>query len=579
MRSENWTSLLEAMKATFLLSALIANVAATSLDYRGLQIHERRDEAPNGFRNDGAAPSSTVLKLRLSLAQNNIEGLQDALMVVSTPSSANYGKHLSKEEVNAYVAPKQETVEAVQAWLSDNGLNSTSLSPAGDWLGFRTTVEQANVMLNADFSNFTHLDTGESTIRTLSYSIPASLKGHLNFVHPTIAFPDPSRSGLPLIHTPLAAAQNSSLTTDAVSASCNIAITPDCVLSLYGVPSTPATLSNSSQLAVTGLIDQYANQADLTNFLHQFRPDLPDSTMFSLQSIGGGQNPQDPADAGFEANLDIQYTVGIASGVPTVFLSVGNDDRAGSGFLEIINFLLNEDSPPHVLTTSYAFNEAQISAALATQICNGYAQLGARGISVLYGSGDGGVSGAQVGSCTTFLPSFPAVCPYLTTVGATEYVNDAETSAPFSAGGFSNYFSMPSYQEAAVSAYLVTLGNTNRGLYNASGRAFPDVAALGTDVTIIVGGNTTTVNGTSCSTPIFSSIVALLNDRLVAAGRSPLGFLNPFLYSTGAAALNDITTGNNPGCGTNGFPAATGWDPVTGLGTPNFAKLLTTVGL
>jgi len=71
----------------------------------------------------------------------------------------------------------------------------------------------------------------------------------------------------------------------------------------------------------------------------------------------------------------------------------------------------------------------------------------------------------------------------------------------------------------------------------------------------------------------------LLNDRLIAAGKSPLGFLNPFLYSTGASALNDITTGDNPGCNTNGFPADTGWDPVTGLGTPNFPALFTAVGL
>ncbi len=70
------------------------------------------------------------------------------------------------------------------------------------------------------------------------------------------------------------------------------------------------------------------------------------------------------------------------------------------------------------------------------------------------------------------------------------------------------------------------------------------------------------MGGTSCSSPIFTSVIALLNDELAQAGKPPLGFLNPFLYSTGASALNDITTGDNPGCGTNGFPATTGWDPV-----------------
>jgi tripeptidyl-peptidase-1 len=52
-----------------------------------------------------------------------------------------------------------------------------------------------------------------------------------------------------------------------------------------------------------------------------------------------------------------------------------------------------------------------------------------------------------------------------------------------------------------------------------------------------------------------------------------VGFLNPVLYAN-PNALNDITSGNNPGCGTQGFSAVNGWDPITGLGTPNFQKLV-----
>lgn len=167
----------------------------------------------------------------------------------------------------------------------------------------------------------------------------------------------------------------------------------------------------------------------------------------------------------------------------------------------------------------------------------------------------------------------------MTSVGATTGISP-ETAADFSSGGFSNIFAQPSYQASAVSAFLTELGSTNAGLFNSSGRAFPDISAQGENVEIVVGGETGTVAGTSCSSPIFASVISLLNDRLITAGKSPLGFLNPFIYSeAGAAALNDITTGSNPGCNTNGFPAVTGWDPVTGLGTPNFAKLLTAVGL
>ena len=105
-----------------------------------------------------------------------------------------------------------------------------------------------------------------------------------------------------------------------------------------------------------------------------------------------------------------------------------------------------------------------------------------------------------------------------------------------------------------------------------SGRAYPDLAAQGTSFQVIVGGRTVSVGGTSASSPAVAGVVALLNDVRLAAGKSSLGFLNPLIYQNGAA-FNDITSGSNPGCGTNGFTAGSGWDPVTGLGTPDFAKL------
>ncbi len=59
-----------------------------------------------------------------------------------------------------------------------------------------------------------------------------------------------------------------------------------------------------------------------------------------------------------------------------------------------------------------------------------------------------------------------------------------------------------------------------------------------------------------------AGIISLLNDYLISNGKAPLGFLNYWLYSDGLAGLNDITSGSNPGCKTDGFSAITGWDPV-----------------
>ena len=166
----------------------------------------------------------------------------------------------------------------------------------------------------------------------------------------------------------------------------------------------------------------------------------------------------------------------------------------------------------------------------------------------------------------------------MTSVGATQGV--PETSADFSSGGFSNYFGIPDYQSSAVNGYLSALGSTNQGLFNASGRAFPDVSTQGVNFETVVGGSVSGASGTSAASPTFASIISLINDRLIAAGKSPLGFLNPFLYSTAASSFNDITTGSNPGCNTNGFPATAGWDPVRHIlsSTPYFFLIHCSLG-
>jgi tripeptidyl-peptidase-1 len=107
---------------------------------------------------------------------------------------------------------------------------------------------------------------------------------------------------------------------------------------------------------------------------------------------------------------------------------------------------------------------------------------------------------------------------------------------------------------------------------------------------VIYAGKKYGSGGTSAAAPTFAGIVGLLNDARLRAGKSTLGFLNPFLYSKGYKALNDITSGSSYGCGgidpqseeeVSGaliipgafWNATEGWDPVTGLGTPDFQKL------
>ena len=177
-------------------------------------------------------------------------------------------------------------------------------------------------------------------------------------------------------------------------------------------------------------------------------------------------------------------------------------------------------------------------------LCNAYAQLGARGVSILFASGDGGVAGGRSNTCTTFVPTFPSGCPYLTSVGSTHGINP-ETAADFSSGGFSNYFEMPSYQASAVKGFLSKYApDYGPTVWNDTGKArgFPDVAAIGTNLEIVVDGSVEGVDGTSCASPIFASVISLINDALLTAGKSPLGFLNPFLYANPSAFI-DVTSG------------------------------------
>ena len=101
------------------------------------------------------------------------------------------------------------------------------------------------------------------------------------------------------------------------------------------------------------------------------------------------------------------------------------------------------------------------------------------------------------------------------------------------------------------------------GVFNRSGRGYPDVSALGLNLATVYNKNIIGVGGTSASAPLFAGIITLLNEERLSKGKNPVGFLNPTLYKY-PEMFNDITVGSNPGCGTKGFPASKGWDPVTG---------------
>jgi subtilase family serine protease len=210
----------------------------------------------------------------------------------------------------------------------------------------------------------------------------------------------------------------------------------------------------------------------------------------------------------------------------------------------------------------------------------------------------------NVANGNALTPSYPASSAWVTSVGATQFIG---SSAPYSevaasilnnppalittGGGFSTLQSRPSWQDSVVSNYLATATLPPSTVFNSAGRAYPDVSFNGHNYVVYLnlngGGNcnpycnSTEVDGTSASSPGIAGLFALINDQLIANGDNTLGFLNPLLYSMAAAdstTFNDITVGNNKASSgypcIYGFTTAVGWDPVTGLGSPNFGKIL-----
>ena len=153
-----------------------------------------------------------------------------------------------------------------------------------------------------------------------------------------------------------------------------------------------------------------------------------------------------------------------------------------------------------------------------------------------------------------------------------------ERSWENSGGGFSNVFARPAYQNEAVASYLSSQAGhlPDSTYFNRTGRAYPDVSALaGGDngyCISVAGEDFNTFTGTSASTPVWASVIALLNSIRFAKGEGPLGFLNPTLYAH-PTALNDILLGANDAGTGIGFNATRGYDPTTGLGTINFTQL------
>ncbi|KAH9176552.1 subtilisin-like protein [Lactarius sanguifluus] len=535
----------------------VALAAPPQLERANHVVHERRTAEPIGWVRSYRADADDIIPLRVGMKQQNLHMLEDLLMDVAHPDSPAYGQHWTPEKVADFFAPSESTVSSIRTWLSGSGIaeDKVRLSPNKGWIEVNVTVATAERLLDTEYQVYEH-PSGAKQLEHIS--------DHVEIIKPTVHFnhrvsKDPTRLSKRANPNHLGQpfgdrgpkTNGATINAAFTLANCNQFITPDCLRALYNFTYTPvATAQNSYGIGVVQTSSQSFN-------------------------FNG------------ESDLDLEYAMALTNPQPITLLQTG-DLVEGAGFdnwLDAVDqsfcTFQGGDVPGqdgiYPDTLPGGFNRRGYS---HPSICHPASATstessGCWGQPVLYSSGDDGVAG------------FGGVCENLSvSVGATQVnpgatVNDPESACAqviFSGGGFSDIFSMPSYQTTAVTNFLAAHPPPySAAQFNNSGQArgFPDLSANGANYVVAVDGQLSLVFGTSASSPVVGSMITMINDARIAQGKGPVGFINPAIYTSAfAPAFNDITTGNNPGCGTNGFTAVQGWDPVTGVGTPNFGKLL-----
>lgn len=557
--------------AVLLFSGAVSTAAAGS---GGIgDPHERMIERDD-WRVHQRAPAGAPHTLLFAVREHNVGSkLTEELMAVSDPDSPRYGQHLTFDQVGALTSDPQAT-RCVHAYLNDIGATIVSTSPHGEFVRAAHSVAHWERALETTFHEYHHSVKGP-IVRTAQYVLPPALVKCVTFIGYTSQLPATAK---PKMHaTPLKTKPGT--------------VDPPLLQSFYHIDSFKASPKVSQ--SVFEAVGANFSPDDLAEWLEYYS--------FPAQAVAndiGGHNSSAlcktamPADC-IEANLDLQYIMATAQGAPTTYWYEANETWP---FIAWIESVMSDPNPITVHSISYDEAEYHVPSTLLELFSVTAQKLGLMGTSIIVSSGDDGIAGAEArenASKCAFRPYFPAACPYVTAVGATMgpenyYAEVSETADAHpsggitTGGGFSNFYDQPMYQAAAVAKYISTATMPAGGGYNASGkRGYPDVALLGHMYQTMIGGTQFGVSGTSASTPVVAGMVNLLNTKRLSAGKPVLGFINPLLYQN-PAVFNDMVTGNNrctaaaggglPVCCPVGFFAAVGWDPLTGLGSVDFAK-------
>jgi kumamolisin len=335
---------------------------------------------------------------------------------------------------------------------------------------------------------------------------------------------------------------------------------PTQIAELYSFPT--GVTGSGQTIAIIELGGGYSTD-DLNTYFNQLGISTP---QVSAVSVDGGQN-QPGGDADGEVMLDIEVAGAVASGAKIVVYFANNTDQ---GFHDAIAAAAHDTTrQPSIMSISWGQSEDGWTEQARNAMNAALEDAATMGVTVTVAAGDNGATdGATDGQLHV---DFPASSPFVVACGGTKLIasrgtiaseqvwNELASGNGATGGGISDIFALPTFQQNAGVPAL-TNGFVGRGVPDVAGDADPT-----TGYAVLVDGQNAVIGGTSAVAPLWAGLVALINQQM----GKPVGYLTPLLYQVPESAFHDIVSG-----GTDGYNAGPGWDPCTGLGSPNGTALM-----
>ncbi|MGD0214768.1 MAG: S53 family peptidase [Terriglobales bacterium] len=462
-------------------------------------------------------------------------------------------EHLSRAEYEKVYGADPADVEQIKRFAQEFGLK---VQENGTELARRTvmvsgTVSNLQKAFNVELKEYSH-PKGNFRGRSGPISVPAEyadiITGVFGLDNRPQAEPHFRRLSRPDKHKHKTAASD-------------VTYDPNQVAQIYAYPAGDGTGQCIGLIELGGGFQL----DDLSNYFNSLNIKVPQ--VISV-SVDGGQNSPTTADsADGEVMLDIEVAGAIAPAAKIAVYFAPNTDQ---GFLDAVTTAVHDTTnQPSVISISWGSAESTWTTQAMTNFDEAFQAAGAMGVTVCVAAGDNGSSdGVNDGNNHV---DFPASDPFVLGCGGTtlqasndqiisETVWDDLPNGGATGGGVSNVFPLPTWQEG-FNVPSPTVQGGGRGVPDVSGDADPN-----TGYNVLVDGDSVVEGGTSAVAPLWAALVARVNQQM----GKPIGFLNPLIYKQAveASGFHDITQGNN-----GAFSAAKGWDPCTGLGSPDGVSL------